>query len=139
VPFLVTTTTTFDRIAIDHTSVVGGAGSVVRLGIYSSISGLPAARLLDAGTVDITTGAALKPVIINQTLTPGLYYLAAVPQITSLLPVFRTAPPAFAVPDINNITTGVKFEGSVSGTLPATATPGTANTTGAYVIYMRKA
>ena len=137
-PFMVSISTTFDRIAIDHTSVVGGAGSVARLGIYSATAGLPASLVLDAGTIDLTTAAAFKAITISQTLTPGLYFLAATAQYTSGLPQFRTAPPQFSVPDAANISTGTKFE-AVSGVLPATATPGTSNATAPYVIYLRKA
>lgn len=137
-PFVITTSTTFDRIAIEHLGAVGGAASVVRLGIYSSTSGLPSTQLLNAGTVDLTTAIALKAITINQTITPGLYYLAAVAQITSGLPTFRTAAPTIVTPDSSNVTAGVKFE-AAAGALPATATPGVANTTTVPVILLRKA
>jgi hypothetical protein len=94
--------------------------------------------VLDAGTIDLTTAAALKPITISQTLTPGLYYLAAVAQITSLAPQFRTAPTTISVPSIDNISAGTKFE-SASGALPSTATPGTGNSNSPFVIYLRKA
>ena len=137
-PFLITVTTTFDRIAINHAQTAAGAGSVARLGIYNSTSGLPSTRVLDAGTVDLSTGAALKFVSISQTLTPGLYWLAAVPQITSGSPTFTCAAPSVAVPSDSTASTGTKYEGSVTGALPASATPLASNVTQPPVIYLRK-
>ncbi|CAB4195051.1 hypothetical protein UFOVP1279_18 [uncultured Caudovirales phage] len=138
VPFLVTVSTTFDRIAINHTATAASAGSVARLGIYNSASGVPSTRVLDAGTVDLTTAAALKPITISQTLAPGIYWLAAVAQFTGS-PTFATAPPSIAVPSDTSTATGTKFEAGVTGTLPATATPGATNTTQPPVLYLRKA
>ena len=137
-PFLITVSTTFDRIAINHAQTAAGAGSVARLGIYNSTSGLPSTRVLDAGTVDLSTGAALKFVSISQILTPGLYWLSAVPQITSGSPTFTVAPPSIAVPSDTSISTGTKYESSVTGTLPASATPLASNVTQPPVLYLRK-
>lgn len=72
VPFLVITTETFDRIGI--TVTVGAVGKA-RLGIYQNVNGLPGALVLDAGEVD-TAVAEDKEIVINQTLSPGLYWLA---------------------------------------------------------------
>lgn len=137
-PFLITVSTTFDRIAINHVATAAGAGSVARLGIYNSTSGLPSTRVLDAGTVDLSTGAALKFVSISQTLTPGLYWLAAVPQIVSGSPTFTVAPPSISVPSDTSVSAGTKYEGSVTGNLPASATPLASNVTQPPVIYLRK-
>lgn len=136
-PYLITTSTTFDRIAIEHLGAVGGASSVVRLGIYSSTSSLPSTLVLDAGTIDLTTAIAFKTITINQTLTPGLYFLAVVAQVTSGSPTFRTAPPTIVTPDTANINSGSKFE-TATGTLPSTATPGASNTTTIPIAWMRK-
>jgi hypothetical protein len=77
VPFVVGRTTTFDRIAIEVTTA--GAGGTVRLGIYSDTDGIPGEVVLDAGTV-VTSALGVKEIIIDQELSPGLYWLAAVPQ-----------------------------------------------------------
>lgn len=138
VPFLVTVSTTFDRIAVNHAANLAGAGSVARLGIYNSSGGVPSTRLLDAGTVDLTTAAAFKAVTISQTLEPGLYWLACVAQFTST-PTFTAGPPSVAVPSDTATATGTKFEAGITSTLPSTATPGATNTTQPPVIYLRKA
>ena len=137
-PYLITTSTTFDRMALEHVGAVGGVGSVVRLGIYSSTAGLPSTKLLDAGSLDLTTAAAFKALTINVTLTPGLYYLAVVAQITSGACTFRTITPSIVTPDSAGVINGAKFE-AAAGALPATATPGVSNTTTIPIAMLRKA
>jgi hypothetical protein len=138
-PIYITRTTSFDRIGITHAATPAGAGSVVRLGIYNSTNDLPSTLVLDAGTVDLTTAAAYKEVTISpaQSLSVGVYWLAAVAQITSGSPTFVTGTPIMPVPSNNNTFAGAKFEASVTSTLPATATPGAANTTQPPVIFLR--
>lgn len=77
-PFWVHKTTTFDRIGV---YIAGAAaGSTVRLGIYSSnASGVPTTLVLDAGTVP-GTAVSTGTITINQSLDPGLYWLATVSQ-----------------------------------------------------------
>lgn len=71
-PFLVSEETTFDRIGLNVTTL--DAAATIHLGIYSGNT--PGTRVLNAGTVSgATTGA--KEAVINQTLTPGIYWLAA--------------------------------------------------------------
>jgi hypothetical protein len=139
VPIYVTRTTSFDRIGITHAATTAGAGSVVRLGIYNSTNDLPSTLVLDAGTVDLTTAAAYKEVTISpsQSLSVGVYWLAAVAQVTSGSPTFGTGNPIMPVPSSTNTFAGSKFEAGVSGTLPATATPGAATTTQPPVIFLR--
>ena len=137
-PYLITTSTTFDRMALEHLGAVGGVGSVVRLGIYSSTAGLPSTKLLDAGSLDLTTAAAFKALTISVTLTPGLYYLAVVAQITSGACTFRTITPSIVTPDSAGVINGAKFE-AAAGALPATATPGVSNTTTIPIAMLRKA
>jgi len=57
--------------------VTTGAAGNVRLGIYNDSSGAPGSLLLDGGTTT-TTAAAVKTITISQSLSPGLYWLAAV-------------------------------------------------------------
>jgi hypothetical protein len=137
-PIYVPRTITVDRFAVTHVATSAGAGSVMRLGIYNSTGDLPSTLLLDAGTVDLSTAAnAFKTVTVSQVLTPGVYWLACVAQITSGSPTFATGVPAFMVPDGGNTFTGVKFEAGVTGTLPASATPGSSNTTQAPLVFVR--
>jgi len=73
VPFVVPKTITLDRIAMEIT-IAGTAGSVLRLGIYSSTDNLPGALVLDAGTIACDS-ATFQSITINQQLTAGLYWL----------------------------------------------------------------
>jgi len=138
VPFLVPRAgLTYGRIAVNHVATTAGASSVARLGAYTSVNDLPAALITDFGTVDLTTAAALKSVTISWSPAAGLYWLAVVAQITSGSPTFTVSPPQIPVPASDGTNNGSKFEAGVTGTLPATATPGAANTTGIPVIYLR--
>lgn len=76
-PLVVPEAKTLDRIGIHVTSPI--AATVIRLGIYSTTSALPDALVLDAGTIDSSTGGG-KEITISQALTPGLYWLAAAAQ-----------------------------------------------------------
>lgn len=76
IPFLVDQTTTFDVIAVEQTNSAVGNGI---LGIYTndgnaSGPGLPGTLLLDAGQFDTST-PGLKQIAINQSLTPGWWWL----------------------------------------------------------------
>lgn len=68
-------TATYDRIGCEVTSAAG-AGSLGRLGIYnsSSTSNYPNTRLLDAGTVAVSS-TGKKEITINQAITQGIYWL----------------------------------------------------------------
>ena len=74
VPFYVSRTQTFDRIAIQVTTAIGA--STIHLGIYNAGSdGFPGARLLDAGTVSGASPGNIEAVI-SQILTAGWYWLS---------------------------------------------------------------
>jgi hypothetical protein len=97
-PFVVPKTITLDRIAVNCTTL--GTASNLRLGIYSDSNSEPGSLVLDAGAVDTTT-TGVKALTINQQLTAGLYWLAAVsnngthafrvPAIASTVNVFGVA------------------------------------------------
>jgi len=98
-PFHVPITQSFDRIAIHvATEVTGGA---IRLGIYNDNGDCyPSSLLLDAGLVNTTT-TGLKEIVINVTLSPGLYWLVLLAAVLGnflgghsayYLPVGRTGP-----------------------------------------------
>lgn len=74
---------TLDRIAAHHFSTAGGAGEVQRLGIYNDDNGRPGSLLLDAGTIDLTTGNAFKAITISQAVSDAWYWLASVRQGTT--------------------------------------------------------
>jgi len=75
-PFLVSRAMTFDRIAVQVTTLA--AGSSIRLGIYNDGTNLyPGALVSDAGEVSAAT-TGVKAITINQALTKGLYWLALV-------------------------------------------------------------
>lgn len=76
VPFRVTETKTFDRInfVTSNTTITGTA--TFRLGIYNQSAGVPTTVLLDAGTVNATTGNTTYSVTMSQSLSAGVYYLA---------------------------------------------------------------
>ena len=76
VPFIVSKPITLDRIGMAITAS-GTAASVLRLGIYDDVNGVPTNLILDAGTI-AADSATDQTITINQILTPGLYYLAFV-------------------------------------------------------------
>jgi hypothetical protein len=76
IPFFVSATKTFDRIAIESGPTFSGS-AVVRLGIYNNTGGKPSTVLLDAGTVSPTVASTAYAATISQSLTPGWYWLAA--------------------------------------------------------------
>ena len=79
-PFLVSSRTRFDRIAI-HVNT-GAAGATIALGIYGDVDGFPGPLLLNAGTVNAATSGA-KSITIDHTLERGNYYLAALPLVAA--------------------------------------------------------
>lgn len=89
-PWWVPNACTLSRIGAEVT-VVGDAGSTVRLGIYAdSGQGVPGARVLDAGTI-AGDSATVQEITISQALTPGLYWIgAAVQGVTTTQPTVRT-------------------------------------------------
>lgn len=123
-PFLVTRTTTFDRILIETTTPATGN---VRMGIYNNSAGRPSSLLLDAGAIAIATNSVLQ-ITISQSLTPGLYWLACLFDATPTVRVNGNT----STPLINhylgsvsaaNVTTQAIYGGYVAqtyGALPTT-------------------
>ena len=81
-PIYVGSTTTFDRLAIRTGSTFVGTATV-RIGIYNDSNGQPSTVVLDAGTVSCTAATTIYEITINQSLTPGFYWLAMVQQGTA--------------------------------------------------------
>lgn len=126
VPFWVSNTTSFDRIGAQVT-VAGAAATVVRLGIYADDgSGMPGSLILDAGTI-AGDAVASAEVTISTTLSPGLYWLAAVPQggTPTMVCASGTNIQGGAGVSTLAVATGTNprfgyLQASVSGALPAT-------------------
>lgn len=64
----------YDRIGI-YVGVGDGAGGTIDLRIFEWTTGVPSTLVLSAGTVN-SNAAAAKEIVIAQTLTQGLYFLA---------------------------------------------------------------
>lgn len=72
---LIPTNKTYDRIGIHAASNFSGSASV-RLGIYSDLNGKPDTVVIDAGLIAPNAANTSYEITINQTLTPGFYWLA---------------------------------------------------------------
>lgn len=127
-PSIIHRTTTLDRIGADIT-VVGEAGSKLRLGIYADDgAGQPGALVLDGGQI-AGDSATVQALTISITLSPGVYWWAAVVQtVTTTQPTVRTSngwtPPipifsSTALPGAGGLIAGVSGTG-VTGALPVT-------------------
>lgn len=129
-PFYLPRRSSVDRIGVEVT-VAGEAGSVIRLGVYadSASESLPAALILDAGTVSGDGAIGFKQITIAQDLGPGLVWLAAVCQsAVTTRPTIRSiaaahysglvgAPAGLFAPALSN---NGYTQSAVSGALPAT-------------------
>ena len=90
-PFFVARAMTIDRLAIQVTTA-GAAGKIARLGIYKNSTNIyPGDLVIDAGTVAVDA-IAVVAATINQVLTKGLYFMAAVsdgtPEVRRWVPSF---------------------------------------------------
>jgi hypothetical protein len=70
---------TLDRLYVKHVASPT-ASEVIRLGIYTDSNGRPDALVLDAGTVDLSTAAAIKSITISQAVNTAIYWLAGARQ-----------------------------------------------------------
>lgn len=128
VPIFIGTETTFDRIAISTGSNFSGSG-VFRLGIYNNANGAPTSIVLDAGTVSPTAGSTVYPITINQTLSVGWYWFSVVAQTVASTNSIRGVSPIVFIPTTRVQSSGawlgqtMWIQNSVSGELPATASP----------------
>jgi hypothetical protein len=77
IPFLVTESTTFSRIAVATATNFSGSADI-RMAIYNNGTDmLPSSLVLDAGTAAASAANTTYAVTINQTLAKGWYWLAA--------------------------------------------------------------
>ena len=114
-PFFVPETTTYNQISIRSGSTFSGTGTV-RLGIYRETQGKPSTLVLDAGTVSVTAASTVYTATISQSLTAGMYFLAANSQVAA-------ATNTFYISSIGVGTTALFLIG-VPGALNATPTAG---------------
>lgn len=81
VPFHVPVKRSFDRIGVVVTSA-GGAGAVLRLGVYANSLGYPGSLVVaDSTVLTNTTGA--KEMTISHTFDPGLHWIGVVAQVSA--------------------------------------------------------
>lgn len=90
VPYFVRSTQTFDQIIVE-TTTAGTGSTVVRLGIWNhnTATGKPGTLILDAGTINGTAAAGVKPATISQSLTAGWVWLGCVGQTVTGSPAVR--------------------------------------------------
>jgi len=63
---------TYDRIGV---SLQSAGAAIIRIGLYTAgTDGLPATRVLDAGTIDVSGSTGLREITISQTVTAGWYW-----------------------------------------------------------------
>lgn len=119
VPFHVGDSQSFDRIAVAN--VTGVATAVLRVGIYADSNGVPGALIVDAGTIDLSTGTGIKAVTISQTLS-GKVWVACVPQVALPTAILRLG--HIMLPEVGTASPYSAFGGmavsqtGITGTLP---------------------
>jgi hypothetical protein len=130
-PIFIDATTTIDRIGVRSSSSFSGT-STVRLGIYSNVSGAPSALVLDAGTVSFTGANQNQQITINQSLTPGFYWLAfcqqgTAPTLGQYLGVSESTSQTNLFMFVSQTIDGQLLSGfyvaSITGAFPSTITP----------------
>jgi hypothetical protein len=140
--FYVGATTSFDRIGCT-TGAFTTAGTA-RLGIYTDSGGKPGNLVLDAGVVNFSAGNTSYLITINQSLTPGWYWLAHNMQSgdtqwfgsggnqTSVASVQRMGSTSVFTKQVSGYE-----QTSVTGAFPATATGAFITTNGIPSAYLR--
>lgn len=126
VPFVVSQDMTIAGISVHCPTAV--ASSTARLGLYAaSADGRPTTLIVDGGVVDCSTTGD-KEVVVNQSVTAGMFFVAVVGQGTAPTLRCTSVPHGWAVPtttadrvSLNN-TASRLVQLSVSGALPASAT-----------------
>jgi hypothetical protein len=123
-PIFIGCTQSFDRIAVKSGSTLSGT-MTIRLGIYNNTNQRPSTVLLDAGTVAASAVNTIYSITINQSLSAGWYWLAAVVTATTGTSPLITFADVRAFPK-SRLTTSLTFlsvftQSGVTGTF-ATAT-----------------
>ena len=117
---LMCATNTWNQIGMEVTTLAAGN---VRMGIYTNgVNNLPETLIIDAGTADTgTTG--VKTIALNQSLDPGIYWLASVHDAT---PTVRRTGNTYAASSQGLIATNgtegnYYYHAHTYGALPTTA------------------
>lgn len=129
-PWLLRTSVSLTRIGAEVT-VVGDAGSKLRLGIYGDTgNAYPGNLVVDAGQI-AGDSATVQELTIAVTIRPGLYWIGGVVQtVTTTQPTVRTQSggnldvllsPGTTLPSAGSTVAGYN-QTSVTGALPATFT-----------------
>jgi hypothetical protein len=128
-PIFVPSTCSIDRIAITTAGTFSGTASV-RLGIYGNTSSAPDQLILDAGTVSATAASASYTIVINQSLSAGIYWLAVNTQTAATTNAFLGAngPARSAIAGMP--LTGANSSGYLAGYSQTGVTGAFANATG---------
>lgn len=121
--FFVRDTTSFDRISLNTATV--SVGTITRLGIYrgDGPNYVPRSLLLDAGTFTGTGGT--REIVIDQELTPGLYYLVRVSDTAGIAWTATGASSSFALLGSGGVNTHYNMSSifTASGIDPASSLP----------------
>lgn len=120
-PIFVPRTVNIDEIRLDVT-VAGGAGSVLRFGLYNALPTLfPGTLIVDFGTV-AATSVGQKAIAISRSVPAGWLFLAVVAQVGTV-PTLRGVGAVPAMPQpagIAGYTRAAFSDYGTSGALPAT-------------------
>jgi len=130
IPFVVSVNQSWDRIGLEVTTA-GSAGSVIRLGLYSSSNCIPTNLIADYETVPADS-LGIKVIVISQTLTPGLYFFALNHNSTTPM-AFRCVPYDQAIPNVlgSTSTFGAAYvANTITSPLTYTTMPSTFPTSG---------
>lgn len=123
-PFIVSETKSWDRLAFEVQTA--GTAANARVAIYTGANGKPASLVLDAGSFAVA-GTGLKTVTINQSLPPGVYWLAVVLDGTETL--YNSSNVQLGLFAITGTTTSISApETGLSASLTFGAFPATAFT-----------
>jgi len=128
-----------DRASVEITAA-GGAGSVVRFGLYSDLNGAPGTLISDDGTVDSSTTGFKEDTVAWTELTASLYWVVTVAQVGTAPTVRTVSTPIETIAPYRSTTltntpdAWCVYGGNITGALPSSFGAITAHTNGPMVI-----
>lgn len=126
---------TMDRIGVDVTTA-GGAGAIVRCGIYDDAGGTPGGRIAEASSTADATTTGIKDLTISAVIPiNGPYWFAVVSQVSACSiqggPSWTTWRSPLGTSAVGGTTAFVgKRQAGVSGALPSSASVAAAGSQG---------